>query len=64
MVPRGTDAVPVALGSIREIERELGQLRDASTGPDAAPLLRTSVMTHIARAGALGRAGEHALRPG
>jgi len=40
--------VPVALGSIREIERELGQLRDASTGPDAAPLLRTSVMTHIA----------------
>ncbi len=40
--------MPVALGSIREIERELGQLRDASTGPDAAPLLRTSVMTHIA----------------
>jgi hypothetical protein len=40
--------VPVALSSIREIERELGQLRDASTGPDAAPLLRTSVMTHIA----------------
>jgi Glucose-6-phosphate dehydrogenase subunit len=40
--------VAVALNSIREIERELGQLRDASTGPDAAPLLRTSVMTHIA----------------
>lgn len=38
----------VALNSIREIERELGQLRDASTAPDAAPLLRTSVMTHIA----------------
>jgi Glucose-6-phosphate dehydrogenase subunit len=40
--------VPVALSSIREIERELGQLRDASTAPDAAPRLRTSVMTHIA----------------
>jgi hypothetical protein len=40
--------VPVALSSIREIERELGQLRDASTAPGAAPLLRTSVMTHIA----------------
>jgi len=40
--------VPTALGSIREIERELGQLRDASTAPGAAPLLRTSVMTHIA----------------
>jgi glucose-6-phosphate dehydrogenase assembly protein OpcA len=40
--------VTVALSSIREIERELGQLRDASTGPEAAPLLRTSVMTHIA----------------
>jgi Glucose-6-phosphate dehydrogenase subunit len=38
----------VALSSIREIERELGQLRDASTGPGVAPLLRTSVMTHIA----------------
>jgi Glucose-6-phosphate dehydrogenase subunit len=38
----------VALSSIREIERELGQLRDASTPPGAAPLLRTSVMTHIA----------------
>ena len=38
----------VALSSIREIEHELGQLRDASTAPDAAPLLRTSVMTHIA----------------
>jgi Glucose-6-phosphate dehydrogenase subunit len=40
--------VTTALGSIREIERELGQLRDASTAPGAAPLLRTSVMTHIA----------------
>jgi hypothetical protein len=40
--------VAVTLSSIREIERELGQLRDASTAPDAAPLLRTSVMTHIA----------------
>ena len=40
--------MPTALGSIREIERELGQLRDASTAPGAAPLLRTSVMTHIA----------------
>ena len=38
----------VTLGTIREIERELGQLRDASTEPGAAPLLRTSVMTHIA----------------
>jgi glucose-6-phosphate dehydrogenase assembly protein OpcA len=38
----------VTLGSIREIERELGQLRDASTELGAAPLLRTSVMTHIA----------------
>ena len=38
----------VALNSIREIERELGQLRDASTEPGAAPRLRTSVMTHIA----------------
>jgi len=40
--------VAVALSSIREIEHELGQLRDASTAPGAAPLLRTSVMTHIA----------------
>lgn len=38
----------VTLSSIREIERELGELRDASTAPGAAPLLRTSVMTHIA----------------
>lgn len=38
----------VALGNVREIERELGQLRDASTEPGAPPRLRTSVMTHIA----------------
>ena len=34
--------------TIREIERELGRLRDASTGVMEAPRLRTSVMTHIA----------------
>jgi glucose-6-phosphate dehydrogenase assembly protein OpcA len=34
--------------TIREIERELARLRDASTEPGAAPRLRTSVMTHIA----------------
>jgi Glucose-6-phosphate dehydrogenase subunit len=40
--------VPVALNTIREIEHELGQLREASTAPGAAPRLRTSVMTHVA----------------
>lgn len=40
--------MPAALSSVREIERELGQLREASTDPGAAPRLRTSVMTHIA----------------
>jgi len=34
--------------TVREIERELAQLRDASTEPGAPPRLRTSVMTHIA----------------
>ena len=34
--------------TIREIERELGRLRDSSTDADEAPRLRTSVMTHIA----------------
>ncbi len=34
--------------TVRELERELAQLRDASTEPGAAPRLRTSVMTHIA----------------
>jgi glucose-6-phosphate dehydrogenase assembly protein OpcA len=34
--------------TIREIERELGRLRDSATGADEAPRLRTSVMTHIA----------------
>lgn len=33
---------------IREIERELVRLREASTEPGAAPRLRASVMTHIA----------------
>jgi glucose-6-phosphate dehydrogenase assembly protein OpcA len=34
--------------SIAEIERELARLRDASTQVDGQPVLRTSVMTHIA----------------
>ena len=34
--------------TIREVERELGRLRESSTGLDQAPRLRTSVMTHIA----------------
>jgi hypothetical protein len=34
--------------SLRELERELAQLRDASTEPGAHPRLRASVMTHIA----------------
>jgi hypothetical protein len=34
--------------TVREIERELARLRDASTEPGAPPRLRTSVMTHIA----------------
>ena len=34
--------------TIREIEQELGRLREAATAPGAAPNLRTSVMTHIA----------------
>lgn len=37
-----------ALNTIREIERELGRLRDASTELGQAPRLRTSVMTHLA----------------
>lgn len=34
--------------TIRDVERELGRLRAASTGLDEAPRLRASVMTHIA----------------
>jgi Glucose-6-phosphate dehydrogenase subunit len=34
--------------SLRDLERELGRLRDASTEPGAAPRIRASVMTHIA----------------
>jgi glucose-6-phosphate dehydrogenase assembly protein OpcA len=34
--------------TIRDVERELGRLREASTALDEAPRLRTSVMTHIA----------------
>jgi glucose-6-phosphate dehydrogenase assembly protein OpcA len=34
--------------SIRDVERELGRLREAATAPGQAPNLRTSVMTHIA----------------
>jgi len=34
--------------TIRDIEQELGRLRDAATAPGAAPNLRTSVMTHLA----------------
>ena len=34
--------------TVREIERELARLREASTEPGAPPRLRTSVMTHIA----------------
>jgi glucose-6-phosphate dehydrogenase assembly protein OpcA len=34
--------------TIREVERELARLRDASTEPGQPPRLRTSVMTHIA----------------
>ena len=41
----GTDDKGV---TIRDVERELGRLRAASTGLDEAPRLRTSVMTHIA----------------
>jgi hypothetical protein len=36
------------LTTVREIERELARLRDASTAPGQPPRLRTSVMTHIA----------------
>jgi Glucose-6-phosphate dehydrogenase subunit len=34
--------------SLRELERELARLRDASTEPGDAPSIRASVMTHIA----------------
>jgi Glucose-6-phosphate dehydrogenase subunit len=34
--------------SLRDLELELGRLRDASTEPGAAPRIRASVMTHIA----------------
>jgi glucose-6-phosphate dehydrogenase assembly protein OpcA len=34
--------------TIRQVEEELGRLREAATAPGAPPNLRTSVMTHIA----------------
>src|SRR5215207_363637 len=34
--------------TIRDVERELNELRDASTEPGQPPRLRTSVMTHVA----------------
>jgi hypothetical protein len=34
--------------SVLEIERDLAELRDASTAPGQAPNQRTSVMTHLA----------------
>jgi glucose-6-phosphate dehydrogenase assembly protein OpcA len=34
--------------TVRDVERELARLRDASTEPGQAPRLRTSVMTHVA----------------
>jgi glucose-6-phosphate dehydrogenase assembly protein OpcA len=34
--------------TVREVERELARLRDASTAPGHAPRLRTSVLTHLA----------------
>jgi glucose-6-phosphate dehydrogenase assembly protein OpcA len=40
--------VAATLGSVREVERELARLRDASTEPGQAPRLRTSVLTHLA----------------
>ncbi len=36
------------VSSVAEIERELAELRDASTEPGQGPTLRTSVMTHLA----------------
>ncbi|MET1010495.1 MAG: glucose-6-phosphate dehydrogenase assembly protein OpcA, partial [Gaiellaceae bacterium] len=36
------------VSSLRELERELTELRAASAEPGAPPRLRTSVMTHIA----------------
>jgi glucose-6-phosphate dehydrogenase assembly protein OpcA len=38
----------VGTTTLRELERELAQMRDASTEPGAAPRMRASVMTHIA----------------
>ena len=37
-----------ALTSVRDLERELARLRDASTAPGQPPRLRTSVLTHLA----------------
>jgi hypothetical protein len=34
--------------TLRDVERELNELRDASTEPGQPPRLRTSVMTHVA----------------
>ncbi len=42
----GTSLMPTT--SLRELERELAELRDASTEPGAPPRMRASVMTHIA----------------
>jgi glucose-6-phosphate dehydrogenase assembly protein OpcA len=36
------------LTTVRELERDLARLREASSDPGAPPRLRTSVMTHIA----------------
>lgn len=38
----------MAAASVAEIERDLAELRDASTEPGQPPNLRTSVMTHLA----------------
>jgi glucose-6-phosphate dehydrogenase assembly protein OpcA len=40
--------VAEALTSVRDLERELARLRDASTAPGQPPRLRTSVLTHLA----------------
>jgi glucose-6-phosphate dehydrogenase assembly protein OpcA len=40
--------VAEALATIRQVEREIARLREASTEAGQAPRLRTSVMTHIA----------------
>lgn len=44
----GTRPAVIENATIREVERELGRLRDASTEPGYHPRLRTSVMTLMA----------------